>query len=47
MLTYAHRPGMAEWLNEWVARSADGAPEALPFGTFYSEPEAGRGQARS
>ena len=42
VLTYAHRPGMAEWLNEWVARFADDAPEALPCGTFYPEPEAGR-----
>ena len=42
VLTYAHRAGMAEWLNEWVAGFAQQAPEAIPCGTFYPEPEAGR-----
>ncbi len=40
VLTYAHRPGMATWLNEWVAEFAAGAPGAVPCGTFFPEPEA-------
>lgn len=42
VLTYAHRAGMAEWLNEWVARFAQDVPEAIPCGTFFPEPGAGR-----
>jgi hypothetical protein len=40
-LTYAHRPGMAAWLNEWTAEFAGRVPEAIPCGTFFPEPEAG------
>ena len=36
-LNYAHRPGMAAWLNEWTARFAARTPEAIPCGTFYAE----------
>jgi predicted TIM-barrel fold metal-dependent hydrolase len=39
-LVYPHRPGMAEWLNEWVADFAVRVPEAVQTGTFYAEPGA-------
>lgn len=38
-LSYAHRPGMAEWLNDWAAEFAAGVPECLRTATFF--PEAG------
>src|SRR5690606_35970647 len=38
-LPYAHRPDMADWLNEWAAGYAARTPEAVVCGTFY--PEAG------
>jgi predicted TIM-barrel fold metal-dependent hydrolase len=41
VLTYAHRPGMAAWLNDWVANFAADLPAAIPCGTFYPEPGAG------
>ncbi len=40
-LNYAHRPGMAAWLNDWTAEFAAATPEAIPCGTFYAEPDAG------
>ena len=36
-LAYAHRPGMAEFLNDWTADFADRVPEALRSATFYPE----------
>jgi uncharacterized protein len=39
-LFYAHRPGMAAWLNDWAAEFADRTPEARVCGTFYPEPDA-------
>ncbi|WP_239021768.1 amidohydrolase family protein [Nocardioides jishulii] len=39
-LPYAHRPGMAEFLNDWAAGFAAREPEALHCGTFYPEPGA-------
>ena len=39
-LAYAHRPGMAEFLNDWTADFADRVPECLRSATFYPEPEA-------
>jgi predicted TIM-barrel fold metal-dependent hydrolase len=39
-LLYPHRPGMAEWLNEWVRDFASRVPEAVPTGTFFAEPGA-------
>lgn len=39
-LTYAHRPGMAEFLNAWCGEFADRTPGALRSATFYPEPEA-------
>lgn len=40
-LPYAHRPGMAEWLNDWAAGFAERVPEALVSATFFPEPGAG------
>ncbi len=39
-LSYAHRPAMAEWLNDWASSFADEVPECLRSATFYPEPEA-------
>jgi uncharacterized protein len=39
-LPYAHRPEMADWLNDWAAEFADRTPEARVCGTFYPEPDA-------
>nr|WP_246280157.1 amidohydrolase family protein [Nocardioides daedukensis] len=39
-LTYAHRPGMAEFLNEWSVGFAQRFPAALRCGTFFPEPGA-------
>jgi predicted TIM-barrel fold metal-dependent hydrolase len=39
-LAYAHKPGMAEFLNDWAAGFADAVPECLRSATFYPEPEA-------
>ncbi len=36
-LAYAHKPEMADWLNEWAAGFAARVPEALVCGTFYPE----------
>ena len=37
-LPYAHRPDMAEFLNDWAAGFAERVPEALVCGTFFPEP---------
>jgi predicted TIM-barrel fold metal-dependent hydrolase len=37
-LSYAHRPDMAEWLNDWASDFADAVPECLRSATFYPEP---------
>ncbi|MEU4538498.1 amidohydrolase family protein [Streptosporangium sp. NPDC023825] len=39
-LAYAHRPGMAESLNEWTLDFAGRTPGCLPSATFYPEPGA-------
>jgi uncharacterized protein len=39
-LVYAHRPGMAAWLNEWVVAFAARTPGAVPTATFFAEPGA-------
>ncbi|GLY48649.1 amidohydrolase family protein [Lentzea sp. NBRC 102530] len=39
-LVYPHKPGMAQWLNDWAADFAARVPEAVPTGTFYAEPGA-------
>nr|WP_109474298.1 amidohydrolase family protein [Ornithinimicrobium cavernae] len=39
-LTYAHRPGMAAWLNDWCTDFAARVPEAVHSATFFPEPGA-------
>lgn len=39
-LTYAHRPGMASWLNDWCMQFAARVPDAVHSGTFFPEPSA-------
>lgn len=39
-LPYAHRPGIAGYLNDWAAGFAHEVPESLWSATFYPEPEA-------
>jgi predicted TIM-barrel fold metal-dependent hydrolase len=39
-LAYAHRPGMAEFLNDWTFGFADRSPGCLRSATFYPEPGA-------
>lgn len=39
-LNYPHRPGMAQWLNEWSADFAANVSEAAHSATFYPEPDA-------
>jgi predicted TIM-barrel fold metal-dependent hydrolase len=39
-LPYAHRPGVATYLNDWAAAFAADVPESLWSATFYPEPEA-------
>lgn len=40
-LSYPHKAGMAEWLNEWSAGFALRTQRALHCATFYPEPGAG------
>jgi uncharacterized protein len=40
-LAYPHKPGMAQWLNEWSARFAEREPDVLRCATFYPEPGVG------
>ncbi|KAA1400494.1 amidohydrolase [Aeromicrobium ginsengisoli] len=39
-LSYAHKPGVAEFMNEWTGEFAASTPDALHSATFYPEPEA-------
>lgn len=39
-LSYAHRPGMARWLNEWSADFARRVPGAVHCATMFPEPGA-------
>ena len=41
-LVYPHKPGMAEWLNDWAREFAARTPDCLPTATFFPEPEAAR-----
>ncbi|WP_313811807.1 amidohydrolase family protein [Glutamicibacter sp.] len=41
-LNYAHRPGMADWLNDYSRHFAKAHPQAIHSGTFYPEPGAGQ-----
>jgi predicted TIM-barrel fold metal-dependent hydrolase len=40
-LPYAHKPGVAAYLNRWAASFADDVPENLRSATFYPEPGVG------
>ncbi|MDO3394685.1 amidohydrolase family protein [Nocardioides sp. SOB44] len=40
-LPYAHRPGIADYLNDWAAQFKQQVPESVWSATFYPEPEAG------
>ena len=39
-LSYAHRTGMARWLNDWSAEFAAAEPDVLHCATFFPEPGA-------
>ena len=39
-LNYAHKPGMAAWLNDWSAQFAGENPDCLQSATFFPEPGA-------
>jgi predicted TIM-barrel fold metal-dependent hydrolase len=39
-LSYAHKPGIADFLNEWTREFAERTPDTLWSATFYAEPEA-------
>jgi predicted TIM-barrel fold metal-dependent hydrolase len=39
-LPYAHKPGMAEFLNDWASAFAERTPGCLRSATFYPEPDA-------
>lgn len=39
-LNYAHRPGMAAWLNAWSRDFAARTPDVIASATFYPEPDA-------
>lgn len=41
-LVYPHKPGMAEWLNSWVAEFAEREPDAVTTATVYPEDSAAR-----
>ena len=34
-LLYAHKPGLAGYLNDFISESADQFPELIPFGTVF------------
>jgi predicted TIM-barrel fold metal-dependent hydrolase len=36
-LVYAHKPGMAAWLNQWAAQFAAETPDCLSTATFFPE----------
>ena len=38
-LPYAHKPGVATYLNDWAAGFAADVPESLRSATFYPEPD--------
>ncbi|MFF2347065.1 amidohydrolase family protein [Pseudarthrobacter sp. NPDC058119] len=41
-LSYAHKPGMAQWLNDWSLEFARRVPDALHCATLYPEPGVGQ-----
>ena len=40
-LTYPHKPGMVQWLNDWCADFAARVPDAVHSATLYPEPGVG------
>jgi len=40
-LSYAHKPGIAGFMNDWTREFAARTPDTLWSATFYPEPEAG------
>jgi hypothetical protein len=38
-LVYAHKPGMAAWLNEWARDFAAATPDVIPTATIFPEPD--------
>jgi hypothetical protein len=40
-LTYPHRPGMAQWLNDWGREFAERVPDGVHCATLYPEPGVG------
>ena len=46
-LPYAHRPGIAAYLNDWAPTSPTRYPEAMRWATFYPEPAAPRVRRRA
>lgn len=40
-MPYAHKPGVAGYLNEWSREFAASVPEVISSATFYPEPDAG------
>lgn len=46
-LTYPHKPGMAEWLNDWCAEFARRVPDGIHCATLYPEPGVGEYVARA
>jgi uncharacterized protein len=45
-LVYAHKPGLAAYLNDFVRESADEFPQLIPFGTVYAGDGGGEVEAR-
>jgi uncharacterized protein len=39
-MIYAHKPGMARWLNDWSAGFAARTPDCIHTATFFAEPGA-------
>src|SRR5919202_1883107 len=46
-LVYDHRPGMAAWLNDWVADFAARTPGAVRTATVFPDPDVARYLARA
>ena len=39
-MSYAHKPGIASYMNDWARGFAERTPDTLWSATFYPEPEA-------
>jgi predicted TIM-barrel fold metal-dependent hydrolase len=38
-LVYAHKPGMAAWLNDWAGEFVASNPDVIPTATMFPEPD--------